>query len=273
MRQTKTVDLSTHVNADSIRGDADFDVLRRPCAYLDGEGNSHFVAGQSVIVRTDNGVPLSVVSDKYVLVQHRALLDSLDEAIAGLDCGPVPRGIFVASDGAKMRAVYKFPGIAENLDDGKDEFCPAVAVQNSYDRTSRIGVQIGAYRFACTNLALGGGGVFAGGFLTAHKGHVPVAEVSLRLKEFLERFSDIMGQLRMWNQTALDAAPIREWLDTLPESHALRLEARGIMSASTVYDSHNVATDYATHGMKSATAGFKLMDDINATYQTAFPLT
>ena len=39
---------------------------------------------------------------------------------------------------------------------GRDEICPCLQVRNTYDGSARIAVHIGAFRFVCTNLAVGG---------------------------------------------------------------------------------------------------------------------
>jgi hypothetical protein len=49
---------------------------------------------------------LSVVSDRYALVPHTTVLDTIEKAFDGLDVGPVPRGIYMSGGGAQMRAIY-----------------------------------------------------------------------------------------------------------------------------------------------------------------------
>ena len=39
-----------------------------------------------------------------------------------------------------------------------DQICPCLKLENSYDGTSKVTVHIGAFRFVCMNLAVGGGG-------------------------------------------------------------------------------------------------------------------
>ena len=131
----------------------------------------------SPVVRPDTNEPLAVVSDRYTLVPHQRILDLVSEAIAQLEVGPVPRGVFVDRNGARMRALFKFPALPQSIVNG-DGICPCVKVQNTYDGTSRIAVHIGAFRFVCTNLAVGGGGAFAGGFMAVHAGEIPLEDVA-----------------------------------------------------------------------------------------------
>lgn len=49
----------------------------------------------------------------------------------------------------------------------------------------------GAFRFVWTNPAVGGAGVFAGGFVSLHRGELPVEQVAEQLNEYLSEFEDI----------------------------------------------------------------------------------
>src|SRR5262249_9177116 len=135
------------------------------------------VPSRHVVTRADTGRALSVVSDRYALVPHTSVIETIDQALEGLDVGPVPRGIYVSGGGAKMRAIYKFPGMERtlrvNANDRKDDrLCPLIKVTNSLDATSKIAVEIGAFSFVCTNFAVGGSGVFAGGFMAVYVGEI-----------------------------------------------------------------------------------------------------
>ena len=132
-----------------------------------------------------------VVSERYTLVPHQKILDSVEQAIAPLDVGPIPRGVFVDCKGTRMRALFKFPSLAEPVSQD-DDICPCLKIQNTYDGTSRILIHIGAFRFVCTNLAVGGGGVFAGGFMSVHAGEIPLDDVSRQLASYLAGFETIV---------------------------------------------------------------------------------
>jgi hypothetical protein len=161
------VDLASHLNQTVTRGHpADFPVSLVPVGTaVDGAFTP--VPRRLAVVREDTGEALAVVSDRYTLVPHQRILDLVDAALAELDVGPVPRGVYVDRGGARMRAVFKFPALAQAIA-GADHICPCLQVRNTYDGTARIAVHIGAFRFVCTNLAVGGGGVFAGGFMAVH---------------------------------------------------------------------------------------------------------
>lgn len=212
------VDLSVHINEQVERGGpADFPVALKPVFYKDKE--SYEPAGNRLaVVREDTGETLAVVSDKYTLVPHQRILDRIQEATSNLDVGIVPRGIYLDRRGARMRALFKFPALAQPVA-GDDEICPYVKVQNSYDATSRITVHIGAFRFVCTNLAVGGGGAFAGGFMAVHAGEIPIGDMADRLTSYLSKFETIVQLYRFWSDQRLDPDRMKEILDDFPKRH------------------------------------------------------
>lgn len=268
---TESVSLTDELDEDENGHPADFPVTTRPVFY--GESyRVHRVPDRRAVVRKDTGEPLSVVSDQYTLVEHGRLLDVAEDAIEALGLGPVPRGIYLDRDGARMRAVYKFEDLARPvlLD---DPVCPCVKLRNSYDRSLRAAVHIGAFRFVCTNLAVGGGGVFAGGFVSLHRGEIPVDQVAEQLNEYLAEFDQIARLYRHWAESPMDWRAFAEILQPFPQ-HVREGVRDGLRPGigATVYDGYNASTRYATHGMSSHQSAFRLLKQINESFQNQFPL-
>ena len=272
MSQT-TVDLSSHINQTIERGHpADFPVILEPVFYRRA-GSVEPVPNRVAVVRQDTGQALAVVSDRYVLVPHQRILDLVREAIAPLEIGPVPRGVYVDRGGARMRAIFKFPALARPVI-GNDQICPCLKIQNTYDGTTRISVHIGAFRFVCTNLAVGGGGVFAGGFMSVHAGEIPIEEAAKQLALYLDGFESIVELYRFWAGKPLDQEDLDDLLAQWPKrsAGAVRDEVAK-RPPSTVYDAYNAATRHATHEMRSYRTAFDLLERINHAFQTRFPLS
>lgn len=266
------VDLASHLNQTVERGHpADFPVALRPVHYSD-DHDFRAVPNRLAVVREDTGDTLAVVSDRYRLVPHQRILDLVGQAIEPLDVGPVPRGVYVDRGGARMRAIFKFPALAEEVLPG-DEICPCLRIRNTYDGTSRIAVHIGAFRFVCTNLAVGGGGVFAGGFMSVHAGEIPIEEIGEQLASYLTGFEAIVALYRHWAGQTLAEEGFRIILDALPKRPAAAIgEEAARMRIETVYAAYNVATRHATHEMRSYRTAFDLLERINRTFQSQFPL-
>lgn len=264
------IDLSAHINENVECGDATFPVSLVPVLHRrDGEPTE--IPHRRAVVRTDTGEALAVVSERYRLVRHDRILDVVAKALGPLDVGPAPRGIYVDRNGARMRALYKFPAMAEPITH-HDTICPCLKIQNTYDGTSRIALHIGAFRFVCTNLAVGGGGVFAGGFMSVHVGEIPLDAVAAQLTSYLAAFHEIVALYRSWIDQALDFGRLIQVTSALPRraSESI-LEEVGRRRARSVFEAYNVATDYATHRMRSASGAFDLLARVNRGFQDAFP--
>lgn len=265
----RTVDLASHLNQSVQRAHpADFPVALRPVFYQNGSSFEP-VRNRFAVVREDTGQALGVVSDRYQLVPHQRILDLMEEAINRLDVGPVPRGIYVDRQGARLRAVFKFPVLARPVLRG-DDICPCLKLLNTYDGTSRIAVHIGAFRFVCTNLAVGGGGAFAGGFMSVHAGEIPIEEVAEQLRDYLSGFDGVAALYRRWADQALPPDALSALLGTFPKRAGQTIGERAT-GARTVYEAYNAATWYATHEMRSYRTAFELLGRINRTFQERFP--
>lgn len=267
----RTVDLSSHFDRTYVAGHpADFPVELRPLRFVGDGDATHEIADKRAVVRTDTEQALAVVSASYTLVTHQTLLDAMDSAIADVDAGPVPRGLYVDRDGAQMRALYKFPALAERLA-GADEVCPCVQLRNTYDGTSRVMVSIGAFRFVCTNLSVGGGGVFAGGFMAVHKGEIPVDRVAEQLADFLRRFAAIAELYRAWLYMTATESGLLKALSGLASRHRERIQSGIPTIGTSVFHAYNAATGYATRRCRSAPLAFRLLESINDGFQREFP--
>lgn len=266
-----TVDLSAHMNETVHRGHpADFPVTLQPIFHRNGVEPEN-IPRRRAVVRMDTGETLAVVSDRYRLIPHQRILDVVDESLQTLDVGPVPRGIYIDRKGARMRAVFKFPSLAKPVVGG-DTICPCLELRNTYDGTSRIGIHIGAFRFVCTNLAVGGGGAFAGGFLSTHVGEIPLDEMAAQLAGYLSAFDRIVALYRTWARQSLERERLEGALVGLPKKagEAIRAETQR-RGARVVFEAYNVATDHATHRTRSVRTAFQLLELVNQGFQEQFP--
>jgi len=267
----RVVDLASHINETVERGHpGDFPIALKPVYYA-SDGTFAAVPKRLAVVREDTGQAISVVSNRYTLIPHQHILDAVEEAIKPLDLGPIPRGIYVDRQGARMRAIFKFPALVQPVTEG-DDICPCLKIQNTYDGTSRITIHIGAFRFVCTNLAVGGGGVFAGGFMSIHEGEIPLDEVAGQVSTYLAGFEKIVVMYRYWATKWLEQGSLAKLLDGISAWHAKRILEAFASRKPTVYEAYNAATYYATHQMRSYRTAFDLLERINRNFQKHFPL-
>lgn len=274
MTTRPAIDLNDHMNLNKIQGgSADFDLAMIPAMYRNPiSGEIENVGSREVIVRADTGKALSVVSDRYSLVNHRDILSTIETAIEGLDVGPVPRGIYLEKEGAKMRALFKFPALerainVNALDRRTDRLCPLIKVTNSLDGTSKVMIEIGAFSFVCTNFAVGGSGIFAGGFMSIHQGTIKLEGAAEQLRAFLSKFDAIMNLFAFWADVKARPEDHERAIKSLPERYAQQLlSARN--PSSSVFDVYNQATDFCTHKLRSSNRALHLLSKVNRGFQT-----
>jgi hypothetical protein len=267
------VDLNSHVNHTHIVGNpADFPLTIVPAQFRNPmTGLIEEVPNRHVVTRADTGRALSVVSNRYALVPHTSVIETIDQALEGLDVGPVPRGIYVSGGGAKMRAIYKFPALERplrvNAQDRKDDrLCPLIKVTNSLDATSKIAIEIGAFSFVCTNFAVGGSGIFAGGFMAVHSGTIKIEAAGNQLRNFLFLFDQILDLFSHWAGIPAGVEEHKRALDALPERYSERLLAKR-SPRDSVFDVYNHATDLCTHQLRSASRALQLLSEVNRGFQ------
>jgi hypothetical protein len=272
MSRRQPVDLNSHLNANVTNGHpADFPITLQPISYAGPDG-PRGIPTRRAIVRADTGQAIAVVSDRYAMVPHARILEVVEQAIAPLDVGPVPRGIYVDRSGARMRALYKFPALASPIN-GNDEVCPCLQVRNTYDGSARIALHIGAFRFVCTNLAVGGGGVFAGGFVSIHAGEIPIEKMADQLAGYLTRFGAIVAAYRQWSGQRATRDDIEVVVRQALNGRFDDLRQQLLQAAPTsVFDLYNRLTNHATHSMRSARTAFDMLERVNAAFQRRFPV-
>jgi hypothetical protein len=169
-----------------------------------------------------------------------------------------------------MRAIFKFPSLARPIV-GQDEVCPCLQVRNTYDGSARIALHIGAFRFVCTNLAVGGGGAFAGGFVSVHAGEIPIEMMADRLADYLGRFDQIVLLYQQWAAQRPSRRDLEDVLEHALAGHFDTLRD-AVLSAPppTVFDAYNRLTHHATHGMRTARTAFDMLERVNASFQETF---
>ena len=108
------------------------------------------------IRRTDNKVPLSIVSEAYEPVQYKNIVTSVEQAlgISGLDMTDAEFETNVFDDGAKLELRAKFPAHTMYLD--KDKVIPEFCFRTSHNRTGANNGMMGLWRSKCWNTLVSG---------------------------------------------------------------------------------------------------------------------
>jgi hypothetical protein len=169
-----------------------------------------------------------------------------------------------------MRAIYKFPALAAPVV-GQDEICPCLQIRNTYDGSARISVHLGAFRFVCTNLAIGGTAAFAGGFVSIHAGEIQIDKIADQLADYLTRFDRIVDLYRRWSDERPDKGQLETVLQQALDGRFAHLRKTVFEpQPQSVFEAYNRLTRVATHSLRSARRAFEMLERVNASFQRTF---
>jgi len=141
-------------------GSADFTVRKDSmfvsCASYDTHINSH-----RAIVRNDNDFAIGVVGKNYNPVNHPDAFKTAENVImlSDLNIDGITRDVGCSHNGARAYATYTLPNHRVNLGREGDDVALTISARNSFDGSWSFVVEVGGYRFICTNLQ-----VFANNF-------------------------------------------------------------------------------------------------------------
>ena len=110
------------------------------------------------IRRTDNRLPLAVVSEEYEPVQYREIVSGVEEALnmALLDLTDATFTTNVYDYGAKLELRAKFPAHKMSMREGKDSMVPEFVFRTSHNRTWANSGMMGLWRSFCYNTLVSG---------------------------------------------------------------------------------------------------------------------
>lgn len=174
--------------------------------------------GLDVIVRARGEqealpTPVGVVSKAYHLLQHRAVLDMAQGAIANLGIGPdeLKAGVALSPLGEQMVLALHFPG-RYRFDPGDGhEVGLQLICMNSVDRSMRFRALLGWYRFVCSN------GLVLGRELESvdriHNAFMDVARMGAFIGQRLEHIDTHIDLCRSWFQRRVSPQALGRWVD------------------------------------------------------------
>ncbi|KAB2891467.1 MAG: DUF932 domain-containing protein [Desulfobulbaceae bacterium] len=141
-RLDSTASIETWINAAGLQ----YEILREPVCFP-FQGGSRQFPGRDVLFRSDNGTPLSIVSDSYCIVQPREAVEFFRDLVAGSDFTLETAGAL--NEGRKVwgLARSKMTHKMEN-DDRIDAF---LLMASSCDKSLATTVAFTSIRVVCQN--------------------------------------------------------------------------------------------------------------------------
>lgn len=125
----------------------DWQIERKHVHYYDDDGNAHPFAGQHVLYRSDNYQPMSVVSDRYKIVQPAEVLDFFNKLIERQGYKLHTAGSL--KGGKRIWALAETGKVAEVLNG--DPVAKYILLATSYDKGMATTARETNIRVVCAN--------------------------------------------------------------------------------------------------------------------------
>ena len=212
-------------------GSADFTV-RKDDMFVSCAGYDTHVPNHKAIVRNDNDYAIAVVGKNYNPVNHPDAFKTAENVImlSDLDIEGITRDVGCSHNGARAYATYTLPNHRVNLGREGDDVALTISARNSFDGSWSFVVEVGGYRFICTNMQ-----VFANNFAVHKSKHT----IGLNLQHVADKLSE---SVKFYDQ---ETELWKEMVDTkIYNSEAMSILAH-LAKAKTV-ESHLNAGKYTT---------------------------
>jgi len=199
--------------------------------------DDRFIEGHQAIWNPDTGHVFCLPTDEYKLVSHQEMIEMTEEKIASFShLGKYEREIRMDGEGERMRAVFRFTENKVMIQKG-DHINPTVEIFNSYDRSWKNQVMIGAFRLVCTNgLTIG---ETYGRFKKRHIKSLSLDEVDGILESGFDKLDKVAIEWKDWRKEKMEPKAVEDAVKQLAlttKEEALLLEEEEVSTQISVED-------------------------------------
>jgi len=238
--------------------DYDFKVLRLNNFVTMPNGNRHSVPRLQSLFNNDNGNYLGSCSPSYNLVKHSHAVELLKEAAnrTGLEYS---ESHTTTKDGARLFYNIRFDGAGNKIDGEK--IAPQIVMINTYDGSAPFDVDLGAYRFVCSN------GMRVGKSLQRtrikHTTNLDIEDIvqkiELKLNSYTKVFIPFCNALAKYDATQKEGVGIIEGIakkSIFPERHTKKVieewkaPRNAIRGGQNAWGIYNAFTSIITHDIQ-----------------------
>lgn len=206
------------------------------------------IPDKKAIVREDTGKILGVVSNRYKLVRHQEILNSVTQVVT--DLGLKEPSISLCKDGAIMFARFMGEKSWECKPGDIVQF--GLQVFNSYNGYLPVGVILVAERLKCTN------GLIAHetmtNFAVKHYGSLSLGEIRRKAEDVLSKADVISAKWEHWNQVQVTRDKVKELFSTVFGTRDRERMLRNYLESKegdTVWDVYQYLTYHISHNLSA----------------------
>jgi len=227
-----------------------FPVELQPVFMRDGTAIKHSRA----VVRTDEDLPLAVVSDRYNLITHKEVMDVINPYVNQF--GSPETEYSMERDGSRLVALHTFRDRTIKVPGIGDKVALRVYTVNSYDSKSSVMMKVGAMVLKCLNGMVTQGDYMDIRFRHMGEQHIELPDPELLVRQF-EKSEDRWGE---WAATKVVSDKFLETRDLLFKTQVISQRAYTHIEpdakrAENVWQLYNAYT-YSLNHVQSRTRHF-----------------
>lgn len=221
------------------------------------DGNPLDRLSHVAIVDEDENRVLAVATKNYKLIKHSAVINTCEDAFKQFGNYEL-KTEYYANHGAQMFRSYIFPECKHEIEKG-DFIYPAIFVQNSYDLSFGVNLDLRGYRQSCTNDLPTAESIFR--LSSKHTTGINLSRIKKLLQETIAAFDQQIEHWRTWQTISLTKREIKTAVDFVFLQNALREEAYSrlrqfdfVKQVFSRWDLFMLLTNIATHKLDLARA-------------------
>lgn len=177
-------------------------VERLPVTYAPNGRMLKRIPGHHALYDTNTDQFFSIVSPQYQIVPHQDVCGKIEEVMDSRGLKPEIRTDFV-NGGAMMKRTYTFKDEKYDIGDG-DKISPSLYFFNSYDKKMKLRLDLGAFRWVCSNGMVSGESFYR--HIAVHK----TGSISFNREDLDKAFDKFSDQIDTWSEWRNQEAKIED---------------------------------------------------------------
>jgi hypothetical protein len=209
----------------------------------------------------------AVAGKNYQPVPHRILIDTVEQALKGIDLTGYKRNIVTTNEGARMLAEYRLPQLKLEPQVG-DVVHTALRITNSYDLSWKLDIRLAAHQLVCKN-GMVVGREFGSVSAKHYKGVIgeDLKVITSSLSAMVGNLPKLGSRWELWGHTQVSEESVRARLEAapwVPKKHAEYILAGKF--PMSLWDLYSRFTYASTHMTSSINRQVELDDRVSALF-------
>lgn len=254
------------------------DVDRLPITYAPGGRLQRQIPDHHALYDKNTFTFFGIVSPKYEIVRHEDVSEQLEEVMLRRGLRPEIRTDFI-NHGSSMKKTYTFKEESYQIGDTDDIVSPSLYFFNSYDKKLKLRLDLGAFRWVCSNGMMSGERFYQA--INVHK----AGSITFQIEDLDRAFDNFQDQVQTWTKWDEEKAQVddlvgflaaanlsqagRNWIEReiivkYGEIEKTKEDVIEKIPDMTYWALYNVFTAYTTHHIKNLHRRMQVENKIRA---------